>query len=92
MSGLLKPAGRIVAGFATDRDYSPAHLREDAAAIGLSVELQFSTWQMDPFDDESGWAVIVLRAPGSTGDRDSGTRWAPASAWPQGAGASPPSP
>ena len=91
LAGLLKPAGRLVAGFATDRDYRPVDFRDDAVAIGLAVELQFSTWQMDPFDDASDWAVIVLRVPGSGGGSPT-SNWAPASAWPQGTGATPPSP
>lgn len=85
LAKLLKPGGRLVAGFATDREYTTAHLRADAAAIGLTVELQFSTWQMGPLDDGSDWAVIVLRAPGTVDDPDhaagGGARWAPASSW-----------
>ncbi|SDO28938.1 Methyltransferase domain-containing protein [Nakamurella panacisegetis] len=92
LATILKPAGRLVAGFATDRDYRPSDFRADAAAIGLSVELRFSTWQMDPLDDGSGWAVIVLRAPGASAAAGRDANWAPASAWAQGAGAPPPSP
>ena len=42
------PGGRIVAGFATDRDYAVADLDRDAAAVGLTVEHRFATWHLDP--------------------------------------------
>ena len=37
LTGLLVPGGRIVTGFATDRDYRVADLDRDAAAAGLTV-------------------------------------------------------
>ena len=86
LAGLLRPAGRIVAGFATDRDYRPAAFCADAEAIGLTVEHHFATWQLDPATPSSDWAVIVLRAPGTSGDGDAETRWSPASSWPTAGG------
>ena len=52
LAALTKPGGRIVAGFATDREYRVADLDADAAALGLSLEFRFATWQLDPFDDD----------------------------------------
>ena len=49
LTDLLVPDGRIVAGFATDRDYTVADLDRDAAAIGLTVEHRFATWHLDPW-------------------------------------------
>src|ERR1700712_2083990 len=70
LAGLLRPAGRIVAGFATDRGYTPEEFRADAVAIGLTVEHTFATWQLDPLTEASDWAVIVLRAPGAIAPPD----------------------
>ena len=81
LAGLLRPGGRIVAGFATNREYSPDGFRADAAAIGLVVEHHFATWQLDPVTAPSDWAVIVLRAPG-TGEQDPAATWLPATSWP----------
>lgn len=83
LAALLQPAGRIVAGFAADRDYSPADFCRDAEALGLDVEHQFATWQLDPVTPEADWAVIVLRGPGAPGVETGGsTTWTPADSWP----------
>ncbi len=84
LAGLLRPAGRIVAGFATNREYTPQAFRADAEAIGLTVEHHFATWQLDPVTDTSDWAVIVLRGPGAEVDVDAATQWSPATRWPRG--------
>lgn len=84
LAGLLKPAGRIVAGFATDREYSPADLRADAEALGLTVEHQFATWDLDPYTEMSGWVVTVLRrpsAPGQGQDVAASTNWGRPNDW-----------
>jgi SAM-dependent methyltransferase len=59
---LLKPRGRIVAGFATDREYTVDQLDRDAAALGLITEHRFSTWDLEPWGPDADWAVSVLRA------------------------------
>ncbi len=64
LSGLLRPGGRMVAGFATDRDYSPAQFHHDAHSIGLTVEHRFATWHLDPWSENADWVVFVVRAPG----------------------------
>lgn len=62
LAALLKPGGRIVTGFATDREYTVADLDDDAAALGLQVEHRFATWDLEPWVESAGWAVTVLRA------------------------------
>ncbi len=63
-AGLLVAGGRMVAGFATDRDYRVADFDGDAAAIGLTVEHRFATWHLDPWRPDADWAVTVLRREG----------------------------
>jgi SAM-dependent methyltransferase len=63
LTGLLVPGGRIVTGFATDRDYRVGDLDRDAEAVGLTVELRFATWHLDPWFEGADWAVTVLRRP-----------------------------
>jgi len=60
---LLRPGGRLVAGFATDRDYRVADLDADAAAVGFVMEHRFATWHLDPWSEEADWNVTVLRRP-----------------------------
>jgi len=62
LSGVLRPGGRAVFGFATDRDYTLADLDRDAAAVGWRLEGRWATWQLDPFTDDADWAVSVYRA------------------------------
>ncbi len=50
LAGLLRPSGRIVAGFATDRDYTPQEFRSDATAIGLTVEHDLVDLALGPAD------------------------------------------
>ncbi|MDQ2848942.1 MAG: class I SAM-dependent methyltransferase [Actinomycetota bacterium] len=64
LSALLKPGGRVVFGFATDREYTVDGLDSDAQAVGLAFEHRFGTWQLDLFDADADWAVSVFRAAG----------------------------
>jgi 2-polyprenyl-3-methyl-5-hydroxy-6-metoxy-1,4-benzoquinol methylase len=59
----VRAGGRIVLGFRRDDAYPFTRLDEDAAAVGLPLEHRFSTWHLDPFTDESGFAVSVFRLP-----------------------------
>ena len=61
LRALLRPGGRIVAGFATDRDYRVESLDADAVALGLTVEHRFATWDLVPWSAEADWCVSVLR-------------------------------
>ncbi|MBW9214172.1 class I SAM-dependent methyltransferase [Mumia sp. zg.B53] len=59
----VRPGGRIVLGFRTDRPYGPADLDVDAAAVSLVVEQRFATWDLVPYDDDADFAVTLLRVP-----------------------------
>jgi 2-polyprenyl-3-methyl-5-hydroxy-6-metoxy-1,4-benzoquinol methylase len=59
----LKPGGVIAAGFATDREYSLAAFDRDIVAAGLTLEHRFATWDLRPWQDDTTWAVSVLRRP-----------------------------
>lgn len=61
LSGQLVPGGRIVTGFATDREYTVANLDTDAEAVGLVVEHRFATWHLDPWTENADWAVTVMK-------------------------------
>ncbi len=58
----LDPAGALVTGFATDRQYTLERFDADLAAIGLIVENRFSTWDLRPMQAGADWAVTVARA------------------------------
>ena len=60
----VRPGGRVVTGFATDRTYSVADLDRDTAAAGLALEHRFATWDLGPWHDDADWAVTVLRVAG----------------------------
>lgn len=64
LDAVLQPGGRAVFGFATDREYTVADLDADAAQAGWTLEHRFATWHLDPYSDESDWAVSVFRKPG----------------------------
>lgn len=57
----VRPGGRIVIGYRREDIYPYAQFDEDIAACGLTLEHRFATWELDPFTDESGFAVSVLR-------------------------------
>ncbi|KHL19339.1 methyltransferase family protein [Mumia flava] len=60
----VRPGGRIVLGFRTDRPYGPAQLAADAEGVGLALEQRFATWDLVPYDPAADFAVTVLRVPG----------------------------
>ena len=59
----VRPDGFVVTGFATDRTYRLAAFDADCAAVGLSMEHRFATWDLRPWRDDAPWAVTVLRRP-----------------------------
>ncbi|MGI8718737.1 MAG: class I SAM-dependent methyltransferase [Lapillicoccus sp.] len=63
MFALLRPGGRLVAGFATDRDYRVSDLDRDSSAVGFVLEHRFATWHLDPWAADSDWHVSVVRRP-----------------------------
>lgn len=63
LTSLLRPGGRLVTGFATDREYQCAQFDRDAAAVGLNLDVRFATWQLEPWSDAASWAVSLLTKP-----------------------------
>ncbi|MET0821739.1 MAG: class I SAM-dependent methyltransferase [Aeromicrobium sp.] len=59
----VRPGGRIVLGFATDRELSLADFDSAVADAGLVLEQRFATWDLVPFSDEADFAVTFLRVP-----------------------------
>lgn len=58
-----RPGGRIVIGYRRQDSYPYEAFDADLAAVGLTLEHRFGTWHLDPFTDESDFAVHVLRVP-----------------------------
>lgn len=59
----VRPGGRIILGFATDRELSLAAFDADVEAAGLELEQRFATWDLVPFTQEADFAVTFLRVP-----------------------------
>ena len=57
---VLKPGARAVIGFGAGRGYEFTDFLDDAKAAGLSVANLYSTWELHPFTEESGFLVAVL--------------------------------
>lgn len=64
LAALLRPGGRAVFGFATDREYTVDGLDADAAAVGWTLEHRFASWHLAPFTPDADWAVSVYRSSG----------------------------
>jgi 2-polyprenyl-3-methyl-5-hydroxy-6-metoxy-1,4-benzoquinol methylase len=60
----VRPGGRLVAGFATDRGYELEAFDRDWSAADLVLEHRFATWDLRPWYPDAPWAVTVLRRPG----------------------------
>ncbi|WP_110239690.1 class I SAM-dependent methyltransferase [Nocardioides gilvus] len=65
LCAVVRPGGRVVIGFRRDEAYPIERYDADLADLtekGVArVEQRFSTWHLDPFTDESDFAVTVLR-------------------------------
>jgi SAM-dependent methyltransferase len=59
----VRPGGRVVLGFATDRELALADFDAAVEASGLVLEQRFATWDLVPFGDASDFAVTFLRVP-----------------------------
>ncbi len=57
----LAPAGRAAIGFGAGRGYPFTEFLADAAAAGLTQDLLLSTWDLQPFHQDSDYLVAVLR-------------------------------
>ena len=53
-------AGRLVVGFGLDRGWTREEFDDDAERAGLRVQQRWATWDLLPFDDDSGFMVTVL--------------------------------
>ena len=56
----LNQDGRAVVGFGAGRGYAFEDFFTDVEAVGLRREQTFSTWDLRPFSEESGFVVAVL--------------------------------
>jgi SAM-dependent methyltransferase len=61
LTSVLRPSGRAIFGFQTDRPYTHEDLDRAAVAVGWVREHRFGTWQCDPYDPTGGWATSVYR-------------------------------
>jgi len=59
----VRPGGRIIVGFATDRELQLPVFDAAVAAAGLTLEQRFATWDLVPFSDDADFAVTFLRVP-----------------------------
>ena len=59
----VRPGGRIVLGFATDRELSLVDFDAAVEGAGLVLEQRFATWDLVPSADDSDFAVTFLRVP-----------------------------
>jgi SAM-dependent methyltransferase len=68
LATLLAPEGRLLVGFALSgapsgfsREYPLAEFVADYEAVGLQIVHRFSTYDLQPFTDDSTYVVHVLR-------------------------------
>ena len=59
----VRPGGRIIVGFATDRELSLETFDEAVIDAGLVLEQRFATWDLVPFGRDADFAVTFLRVP-----------------------------
>lgn len=62
LSEHLVPGGRLVAGFSLDAGLTLDDYDDMAAAVGLTLEERFATWERAPFTPDAGYAVSVHHA------------------------------
>lgn len=60
LRSVVRPGGRIVTGFGTDRGYELERFDEDVAASGLTLQQRFATWDLVPWTAEADFAVSFL--------------------------------
>jgi SAM-dependent methyltransferase len=56
----LRGEGRIIVGFGAGRDYEFDDFRSDVVEAGLRVDVELSTWDLQPFTAEADFLVAVL--------------------------------
>jgi chemotaxis methyl-accepting protein methylase len=57
----LAADGRLVVGFGSAREYDFSDFFTDVENAGLTVDLKLSTWDLRPFNVDSGFLVAILR-------------------------------
>lgn len=63
MAAHLRPGGRAVLGFGAGRGYEFEEFFADAGAAGFTLDATFSTWDLRPLTDDSGFLVAILSIP-----------------------------
>ncbi|QBI22005.1 class I SAM-dependent methyltransferase [Egibacter rhizosphaerae] len=58
----LTSGGWLITGFQLDKSYDLATYDAEASAAGLSLVERYATWDLDPFEASSEYAVSVHRA------------------------------
>lgn len=56
----VRPGGRIITGFGTDRGYELEAFDADVAAAGLTLQQRFATWDLVPWTAGADFAVSFL--------------------------------
>lgn len=56
----LADEGRLVIGFGAEREYEFSDFRSDVSAAGLRIDVQLSTWDLQPFAADSEFLVAVI--------------------------------
>jgi 2-polyprenyl-3-methyl-5-hydroxy-6-metoxy-1,4-benzoquinol methylase len=59
----VRPGGRIITGFHTDREYTVGAFDADIETAGLTLEQRFGTWDLVPFSADATFAVSFLLVP-----------------------------
>lgn len=59
----LKSKGRFIAGFGLDRGYEWDQFQADARVSGFELTGTYSTWTLEPFEDQQGFVIAVLTKP-----------------------------
>ena len=60
LASRLTGDGRLVVGFGLSRGRSVEAFADDAVAAGLRLVQRFSSWELNPFTDDSDFMVAVL--------------------------------
>lgn len=59
----VRPGGRLIAGFSTDRAYTLQAYDDAAGECGLELERRWATWDCQPHDSAAAYAVSVHHRP-----------------------------
>lgn len=61
----LHPAGRVVTGFGSERDYPFDEFLSDVQQAGLVADLLLASWDLRPFRSDADFLVAVLSLSGN---------------------------